>query len=496
MPDYSFLAQGGGFKPSELLNMVSSVKHIQAQDIENERQQKLLDEQNHIRDMAKNGFSEYLNENQQYDWPKLSADVLKGAPTIGAEHISGLYNADQNNIAAKQALSGFNQQQRTFIAQEVLATGGTPEEQYSAIEKRFSGNPDAAPIWKAASNRFSSLLQSPSMTPEAKVKAWNDLKNQFGQAILSVPDQNAIRQPQGPTFNNGQTQVMYNANPMAQINGQPVPQNQPVIGVQNQITPSEQHQVGGTGINGLPFQFERGPNGEFIQVKPVPVQGQPQIGPMFPGPGETPETAHNLYGARDTAAQAAQSVPREHYNNESILNLLDAVEKNGDLSPTGSNAMLIKRVGNIFGNPGVLTDKAALVDTLNHYISQNTAALNAEMGTHTNLEIQNNEIQSGNTQMAAKALKRAVSDLDALAAGKQVYAEGFNKAAQKGPQAMREFITKWPEAFSVEAMRLYRLSKTSPKDAAAFVEEMGGQNSERMKEIERSYNAMKAMSGQ
>ncbi len=259
-----------------------------------------------------------------------------------------------------------------------------------------------------------------------------------------------------------------------------------IVGSAENTLPIDQRETVGVDGNGNPVVTTKDAHGTVTNVKGAPVQGQSTVPPLVIPPTETKDSYAALQAGRAQTNAAAGQVQQQHFNNRSIIDILD---KEHLVNPTGSNSEWLTKVSSTIGLP-VSGKFAEDANQINHYLALQKQANEKAMGVNTDAGRATAGAASGTTTMDPVSLRKAVAINDASAAGLASYNEGQEAAVQKGGiPALRPFQNAWSKYYDVNAMRLVNADKNGDKkEIQDVVNSLGGPKSAKFQQMRQ--NAM------
>lgn len=290
----------------------------------------------------------------------------------------------------------------------------------------------------------------------------NSLRGQMG-----APQQLAAATPNPTLTTDGATHTYRDTNPLT---------NPGIVGTSfTQKLGPDQLQAVGQDPNGNPTVTTKDQGGRVTGVAGAPVQGQPAVQPRVIPSSETPQSYAALQSSRDQANAAAAQAPQQHFNNRAIIDILD---KDHVVNPTGANATWIKNVSSTIGLP-VSGKFAEDANQIGHYLAMQKQANEKAMGVSTDAGRGTSEAVSGSTAMDPVSLRKAVAINDASTRGLATYNEGQEAAVKAGGiPAIRQFQNAWSKYYDVNAMRLLNADKNGDqKEAKDVIDSLGGPKS-------------------
>ena len=210
--------------------------------------------------------------------------------------------------------------------------------------------------------------------------------------------------------------------------------------------------------------------------------------------GETAETMALAKSIQLKANEAAQRVSQSQFNANQIIQLADK-------AATGKGAELLQGLTGGYAGLGLVgsTDMADALNKLGHYMALETANLASASGLGTDAARGIAEKMTGTTSWTADAIKSTARINRAMSTGVDLFNQGVNNAvtqANNSPFAARQFQNKWSQVADVNAFRLMDAIRNDDKIAAKeLVNELGGVNSQKFKQLKLKVNTINNMIG-
>ena len=483
VPNYDFIAHPANPMTAlkDMLDVQSHQNSLQAQRIENEANQKKLNEVNHIRQVMGN-IDQYRLPDGQVDNERLKVDLYKGAGTQGAEAFNHYQETTAHFAQGQAAMLGLNDAQKGAVGQVIQSTIGLPfDKRKEVLDMAIKTAPQLKPVldsWMPVLDKV-----------KGDQTALDATSQMLAKSTQSVPAQNQLNTPNILTVNNGAATLGYQQNPSA-----PNP-NRQILNVSNQLGPDQRETVTYDSL-GNPVVSVKNPQGQIVEIKGAPIQGQRTQAPIYPQ-SQTQETQKALLNEPLIAAKSIENAPQIIYFANQTQDMLDAAKKSGGLDPTGNNADFIAKVGSFVGSPGLFRTNAEATQKLAHNLVALSMNAEKDMGVSTDMGRINSELANGSINTTPEVLDKIVQETKALTTGKMLYSQAIQNAKNLGnqsPQAIMRIKANWPFVFSMDAMKI--ASARNKNELDGVIEGLGGRNSDRFKDAGRKYDAMRSLVGE
>ena len=219
-------------------------------------------------------IKDYMGPDGTIDKPRLSADILAGAPTTGAEAMQQVSSAEQAGAQATQAISNLSESQRRQVGDYLYAFKGKPPEVVQAgIQALGAQAPFLAPAIKLAQAHLGNLKSQDQI---------DGALDTFAHAVQTAPIQQSMATPAGVQVSDNQASSFINTKPGASV---PVGATIPGTSVQLRLPP-QTPVVNGAGQpgylgpqGGAPVQPGDTPDGIREQIRMVQSNGGQPITP-------------------------------------------------------------------------------------------------------------------------------------------------------------------------------------------------------------------------
>lgn len=502
-----------GMSAADMLNMITGVQAYRSGQIALSKQEQENTERLALQDF----FSkpENFQTDGRIDMSKVAAAVPKLAPLTGRTIMSEINSLTQTETAALSAKQNLTQTQRQIIAQRLSALGRAgiqdPSAYVAELDVLASEMPDNAPFTKLVEAYKQQLSTTPpgQHVPQMVIRGAQSFMSPTEQETQFGPQVSML--PTGAGF-----QPMVTQKPT----GGAAPTVQPGGGqfIPQMLGPEAQYQATGRmDINNNPTYYVRDPKtGRFLGEYAIPAgQGQPPGAPtMAPTPaapamptvapegppavqrlrpGETPETLQAANQFRVATNTAAAEVPNQRFTSNQIIKLADEIS-------TGAGAeTLAKYTGglSILQQFGVGGDMATKLQSLGHYMSQQTASLSQSSGlSGTDAARSIAGDIAGKSDWTADAIKSTARVNRMFATATELFNQGMNAAfdKKKDPFAVMDFRNKWAQTVDLEAMRLYDAANNGDTEAMQqIISAAGGVKSARYKQLLDGYKRIRQL---
>jgi hypothetical protein len=225
-------------------------------------------------------------------------------------------------------------------------------------------------------------------------------------------------------------------------------------------------------------------NAQFQARKPGVVSRIP--------PGETPESMAKLVELRESSNKLAGTVPEQLFNYGEMI-------KFADQTTTGRGAEIIANLTGGFAAIPLAGDMATDLQTLGHYMKNQTAVLAGTSGMNTDAARSISEAQVGTTNWTPAAIKNTARVNRALVRGSQMFNRGLeNVIAQNQGNifAARDYRNKWGTTLDINALRLLDAMESGDTEGLAMAaRSLGGPESDKYKKAKATIPALKALAG-
>jgi hypothetical protein len=219
---------------------------------------------------------------------------------------------------------------------------------------------------------------------------------------------------------------------------------------------------------------------------------QPGVVNRMPA-GETPASMASLIDLRENSNKIAATIPEQFFNYTEMIKLADQ-------AVTGRGAETIANLTGGFAAIPLGGDMATDLQTLGHYMKNQTAVLATTSGMNTDAARSISEAQVGTTNWTPAAIKNTARVNRALARGSQMFNQGLeNVIAQNGGNifAGRDYRNQWGNAMDINALRLHdAMESRDVEGLAAAVRSMGGIESQKYKDAKAKIATLKSLAGQ
>ena len=244
-----------------------------------------------------------------------------------------------------------------------------------------------------------------------------------------------------------------------------------------QVTPQMAPQgAGGTARDQLNAQFQGRTPGVVSRIPP----------------GETAESMAKLVALREESNKLARTIPEQLFNYGEMIKLADQ-------ATTGRGAETIANLTGGFAAVPFSGDMATDLQTLGHYMKNQTAVLANTSGMNTDAARSISEAQVGTTNWTGPAIKNTARVNRALARGSQMFNQGLERVIAQNQGnifAARDYRNKWSDTLDINALRLYDAMESGDTEGLAVAaRSLGGPDSERYKKAKAKIAELKALAG-
>ena len=209
-------------------------------------------------------------------------------------------------------------------------------------------------------------------------------------------------------------------------------------------------------------------------------------------PGETAESMAKLVALREESNKLARTIPEQLFNYGEMIKLADQ-------ATTGRGAETIANLTGGFAAVPFSGDMATDLQTLGHYMKNQTAVLANTSGMNTDAARSISEAQVGTTNWTGPAIKNTARVNRALARGSQMFNQGLERVIAQNQGnifAARDYRNKWSDTLDINALRLYDAMESGDTEGLAVAaRSLGGPDSERYKKAKAKIAELKALAG-
>ena len=209
--------------------------------------------------------------------------------------------------------------------------------------------------------------------------------------------------------------------------------------------------------------------------------------------GETNESMAGLVTLRENSNKLAATIPEQFFNYTEMIKLADQ-------ATTGRGAEILANLTGGFAAIPFSGDMATDLQTLGHYMKNQTAVLAGASGMNTDAARSISEAQVGTTNWTGPAIKNTARVNRALARGSQMFNQGLESVvAQNGGNifAARNYRNQWGNNLDINALRLHDAMESSDLEGLAMVvRSMGGPESKKYKDAKAKIATLKSLAGQ
>jgi hypothetical protein len=209
-------------------------------------------------------------------------------------------------------------------------------------------------------------------------------------------------------------------------------------------------------------------------------------------PGETAESMAKLVALREDSNKLARTIPEQFFNYGEMIKLADQ-------AVTGRGAETIANLTGGFAGHPFTGDMATDLQTLGHYMKNQTAVLANTSGMNTDAARSISEAQVGTTNWTGPAIKNTARVNRALARGSQMFNQGLERVIAQNQGnifAARDYRNKWSDTLDINALRLYDAMESGDTEGLAVAaRSLGGPGSERYNKAKAKIAELKALAG-
>lgn len=209
--------------------------------------------------------------------------------------------------------------------------------------------------------------------------------------------------------------------------------------------------------------------------------------------GETVDSMNALVALRENSNKVAATIPEQFFNYTEMIKLADQ-------AVTGRGAETIANLTGGFAAIPLGGELATDLQTLGHYMKNQTAVLASASGMNTDAARSISEAQVGTTNWTPAAIKNTARVNRALARGSQMFNQGLESAIAKSGGNIfsgRDFRNQWANTLDINALRLHDAMESKDVEGlAAAVRAMGGIESQKYKDAKAKIERLKSLVGQ
>jgi hypothetical protein len=201
---------------------------------------------------------------------------------------------------------------------------------------------------------------------------------------------------------------------------------------------------------------------------------------------------NKLVELRESSNKLAGTVPEQLFNYGEMIKLADQ-------ATTGRGAEILANLTGGFAAIPLAGDMATDLQTLGHYMKNQTAVLAGTSGMNTDAARSISEAQVGTTNWTPAAIKNTARVNRALVRGSQMFNRGLeNVIAQNQGNifAARDYRNKWGQTLDINALRLLDAMESGDTEGLAMAaRSLGGPESDKYKKAKAKIADLKALAG-
>lgn len=499
----------------------------------------VAEEQEKERQVVKAFFSDPNNfqTNGRFDLEKVNAVLPKIAPLTGRTYMNEMTALVTAQAAGDEAKTKLNTGIRSIIASRIGVLGRvgiTDRNAYikelDLLQEQYPDNAQVKTLINSYKTQLKGVPENDPTLPQVAIRE--------AESLLSPEQQTAAFAPKVGTVSTGggiqpvvTTPSVGGRTPMVQPSGQAIPIT---LGPQQRVVPTGRFDP----ITNEPTANVYGPDGRLLGEVPIPSTGAgasmvgpggaapqaapqvtpqaaPQMAPQGAGgtardqlnaqfqgrtpgvvsripPGETAESMAKLVALREDSNKLARTIPEQLFNYGEMIKLADQ-------AVTGRGAELIANLTGGFAGHPFTGDIATDLQTLGHYMKNQTAVLANTSGMNTDAARSISEAQVGTTNWTGPAIKNTARVNRALARGSQMFNQGLERVIAQNQGnifAARDYRNKWSDTLDINALRLYDAMESGDTEGLAVAaRSLGGPGSERYNKAKAKIAELKALAG-
>lgn len=469
---------------------------------------------------------ENFQTNGRFDLEKVNATLPTIAPLTGRTYIKEMTELVTAQAAGDEAKTKLNTGIRSIIASRIGVLGRVGITDRNAYIKELDllaeQYPDNAQV-KTLINSYKTQLKGvPENDPTLPQVAIRE-----AESLLSPEQQTTALAPKPGTVSTGggiqpvvQTPSVGGIAPRVQPYGKAIPMT---LGPEQRVVPTGRFDP----ITNEPTANVYAPDGRLMGEVPISSTGAgaSMVGPAGGGtaapqgaapgtardqmnaqlrartpgvvnripPGETNESMAGLVTLRENSNKLAATIPEQFFNYTEMIKLADQ-------ATTGRGAEILANLTGGFAAIPFSGDMATDLQTLGHYMKNQTAVLAGASGMNTDAARSISEAQVGTTNWTGPAIKNTARVNRALARGSQMFNQGLESVvAQNGGNifAARNYRNQWGNNLDINALRLHDAMESSDLEGLAMVvRSMGGPESKKYKDAKAKIATLKSLAGQ
>jgi hypothetical protein len=487
----------------------------------------VAEEQEKERQVVKAFFSDPNNfqTNGRFDLEKVNSVLPTVAPLTGRTYMKEMTELVTAQAAGDEAKTKLNTGIRSIIASRLGVLGRVGITDRNAYTKELDllqeQYPDNAQVKTLINSYKTQLKGAPENDPTLPQVAIRE-----SESLLSPEQQTAAFAPKAGTVSTGggiqpvvQTPSVGGGTPRVQPAGQAIPIT---LGPQQRVIPTGRfdpitneptamvYSPDGRLLGEVPISSTGagasmvGPGGAAPQMAPQGAEGtaRDQMNAQFQGrtpgvvsripSGETQESMDKLVALREDSNKLARTIPEQLFNYGEMIKLADQ-------ATTGRGAETIANLTGGFAAHPFSGDMATDLQTLGHYMKNQTAILANTSGMNTDAARSISEAQVGTTNWTGPAIKNTARVNRALARGSQMFNQGLERVIAQNQGnifAARDYRNKWSDTLDINALRLHDAMESGDTEGLAVAaRSLGGPGSERYNKAKAKIAELKALAG-
>jgi hypothetical protein len=479
--------------------------------------------------------------NGRFDLEKVNSLLPQIAPLTGRTYIKEMTELATAQTQGDEAKTKLTSGIRSVIASRIGVLGRvgiTNKDAYTKeldlLAEQYPDNSQVKTLINSYKTQLKGMPENDPTLPQVAIRE--------AESLLTPEQQTAALAPKPGTVSTGstiqpvvQTPSVGGMAPRVDASGKAIPIT---LGPQQRVVPTGRNDP----ITNEPTAFVYAPNGRLMGEVPISSTGAgasmvglgaaPQVAPPVapqvappampqagvgapqatardqinaqlrartPGvvnripPGETNESMAGLVTLRENSNKLAATIPEQFFNYTEMIKLADQ-------ATTGSGAEILANLTGGFAAIPFSGDMATDLQTLGHYMKNQTAVLAGASGMNTDAARSISEAQVGTTNWTGPAIKNTARVNRALARGSQMFNQGLESVvAQNGGNifAARDYRNQWGNNLDINALRLHDAMESSDLEGLAMaVRSMGGQESKKYKDAKAKIATLKSLAGQ
>lgn len=407
-----------------MLNLANQAQQYQLGQQSLQTNQMVLNERKNVSQVLSNP-EKYAGSDGEPDYNRLISDVMKAAPTTGAQYVGNVIASHQAATQAKSALNTLSQQQREAVGQFVMSLGNDdPETAKRKLDAYVSTNPQMKPY---ADFTWNHLLAPTADNPQAfKQNAFKAATMKAAQGTMSPSTQLGAVTPNYVNTGGALQQI----NPMAAAAGAPSQVQNTLPATTVEINP----------VTGQPNYIGSRAGGGGI--------GTGQVGPVSAGmPVGAASNIENLQKEVTAVRQAGDQVPVQRNTNQQILRLSRDTR-------TGPGSQYWGQAMAALGVPA-----GTNYQELGKYLEKNAIqAMQTMGGAPSDARLSAAVAANGSTQFNPGALQAVTKFNDATVSALDKYRQGIDKTVGvEGTQDFSKaakFKSEWAKNLDIDVFRV------------------------------------------